>query len=590
MPYNAKTDWQYGDTPTENDFNRIEQGIKDTSDAVATKGQPNGLAPLDANSKIPIANLPNIMSAVHGGLVYEHWTRIATVPVADAEKGFSGRFLVHLKKDEITDSKVTILFDISGNSIEDSESYTFNMLNITDGADTPFLTQIRLTYDTTTYALEMYVDGATGSLTVDTTIFNAVGGWEILTPVEGASLGTDVALWANDGLLGTAKGTSYDNSTSGAAATDVQTALDEVFQSVSDGKAIVAAAITDKGIETADDATFQTMADHIEAIVLKDYEVGDVLNATSIRRVGETNEIWSKPFLDRLQDIAVDHDGNVYVVGEYYVRKFNSAGTQMWMNSDVTSGAGIDVDNLGNVYVAQNIDTGKTVRKLDSSGTEVWSKADVPYGRDVVVDCQGNVYVTYFDIYEGTGAIRKLDSSGAEIWSNSNADQVQDVAVDSQGNVYVAHETEENTVRKLNSSGTEIWADSSTAYAMGIAVDHIGNVYATYNGGNNKVYVRKLDSSGTQVWSKINEQYPHRVVTDDIGDIYIAISSNVGKVIKWAYDTEEDDDPVWIDADVPEVSGVAVDHAGNVYTSHIGITATKTIRKLSQTTGYKIIG
>ena len=39
--------------------------------------------------------------------------------------------------------------------------------------------------------------------------------------------------------------------------------LDEVFQSVSDGKGKVAAAITDKGIETAADATFETMATNI---------------------------------------------------------------------------------------------------------------------------------------------------------------------------------------------------------------------------------------------------------------------------------------------------------------------------------------
>ena len=42
--------------------------------------------------------------------------------------------------------------------------------------------------------------------------------------------------------------------------------LNEVFQSVSEGKSKVAAAITDKGQPTAADATFQTMADNIEKI------------------------------------------------------------------------------------------------------------------------------------------------------------------------------------------------------------------------------------------------------------------------------------------------------------------------------------
>ena len=43
--------------------------------------------------------------------------------------------------------------------------------------------------------------------------------------------------------------------------------LNEVFQSVSDGKEKVAAAITDKGQPTAADATFQTMADNVLKIM-----------------------------------------------------------------------------------------------------------------------------------------------------------------------------------------------------------------------------------------------------------------------------------------------------------------------------------
>ena len=42
--------------------------------------------------------------------------------------------------------------------------------------------------------------------------------------------------------------------------------LNEVFQSVSDGKSKIAAAITDKGISTAADATFNTMANNISKI------------------------------------------------------------------------------------------------------------------------------------------------------------------------------------------------------------------------------------------------------------------------------------------------------------------------------------
>ena len=46
----------------------------------------------------------------------------------------------------------------------------------------------------------------------------------------------------------------------------VETWLNEVFQSVSNGKSLIASAITDKGITTAADATFQIMATNIGKI------------------------------------------------------------------------------------------------------------------------------------------------------------------------------------------------------------------------------------------------------------------------------------------------------------------------------------
>lgn len=51
--------------------------------------------------------------------------------------------------------------------------------------------------------------------------------------------------------------------------------LDEVFTSVSSGKQLVASAITDKGVSTEDDATFQVMANNIN-----DIATGNTSNTT----------------------------------------------------------------------------------------------------------------------------------------------------------------------------------------------------------------------------------------------------------------------------------------------------------------------
>lgn len=58
----------------------------------------------------------------------------------------------------------------------------------------------------------------------------------------------------------------YDNTKTELPVNNVQDALDAVFTSVSSGKELIASAITDKGIETDKDASFETMAENISNI------------------------------------------------------------------------------------------------------------------------------------------------------------------------------------------------------------------------------------------------------------------------------------------------------------------------------------
>lgn len=53
----------------------------------------------------------------------------------------------------------------------------------------------------------------------------------------------------------------------------VNAAVAELFTSVSDGKALIASAITDKGVDTAQDASFQAMRENILAIQTGDNEI-----------------------------------------------------------------------------------------------------------------------------------------------------------------------------------------------------------------------------------------------------------------------------------------------------------------------------
>lgn len=61
---------------------------------------------------------------------------------------------------------------------------------------------------------------------------------------------------------------SYNNSQTSSiiTGTNVQEAIDQLFTSVSNGKSLIASAITDKGVSTSASDSFQTMANNIENI------------------------------------------------------------------------------------------------------------------------------------------------------------------------------------------------------------------------------------------------------------------------------------------------------------------------------------
>ena len=64
----------------------------------------------------------------------------------------------------------------------------------------------------------------------------------------------------------TASSIEYNNETSSMKATNVQSAIDELFTDVSEGKTLIATAVTDKGVETAATDSFSTIADKIGQI------------------------------------------------------------------------------------------------------------------------------------------------------------------------------------------------------------------------------------------------------------------------------------------------------------------------------------
>lgn len=80
---------------------------------------------------------------------------------------------------------------------------------------------------------------------------------------KGFNVGSDGATIEGDIL---ASDVSFDNGSVNLQSDTVQGAIEELFTSVSNGKELIASAITDKGVKTSKDATFESMASNISDI------------------------------------------------------------------------------------------------------------------------------------------------------------------------------------------------------------------------------------------------------------------------------------------------------------------------------------
>lgn len=89
---------------------------------------------------------------------------------------------------------------------------------------------------------------------------------QILAKASNADYDTEWIDAPTGGGATSASDISYDGIESGSVSTNVQDAIDELFISVSEGKSLIASAVTDKGVETAADASFETIAENISQI------------------------------------------------------------------------------------------------------------------------------------------------------------------------------------------------------------------------------------------------------------------------------------------------------------------------------------
>jgi len=172
--------------------------------------------------------------------------------------------------------------------------------------------------------------------------------------------------------------------------------------------------------------------------------------------------------------IAVDDEGNVYLVGyavvsglasEAALVKYNSTGTLLWQRTDGSRFASahdgfhdVTIDHDGNIVVAgtfaRNTAAGPdvAVSKYDPQGTLIWSReydggVGSDYGVAVEIDSGNNIVIAgYSEVgpSDYDSLLLKYDADGALLWNvteggdASGLDLPRDLKLDPADNIYFA--------------------------------------------------------------------------------------------------------------------------------------------------------
>jgi hypothetical protein len=291
---------------------------------------------------------------------------------------------------------------------------------------------------------------------------------------------------------------------------------------------------------------------------------------------------WAEQFgtsqPDFARDVAVDSNGNVYVLGEsvnsannfdVWLAKYNSTGVQQWFVQPFGTNADdrpteIAVDSAGNIFIGgytfgtfpNNISRGGFdywIAKYDNSGNQQWvfqsgtGREDGAFGFEIVPDGSGGASFTTFTDdrrYVSTITVTSNGNFNGETSfgvPRSFRDQPFDLALGPNGSVYIvgrimATQTDEDAwIAKFDSQGNGVWSDQFTRsdndIATRIVVDSSGNAFfsgtvAPMGGGQKDAWIAKYDSNGNQLWyvteASPADDFINALTLNNSGDIIIA--------------------------------------------------------------------
>jgi uncharacterized delta-60 repeat protein len=293
---------------------------------------------------------------------------------------------------------------------------------------------------------------------------------------------------------------------------------------------------------------------------------------------------WGGVYADEAKALAVDPEGNVFVVGSErsfgregyaaFLLKYASNGTLLWQKSLFYREAFVEevvLDGSGNIYLAGTSFQRTFLLKYSSVGTLLWQKewktAGGSRAKGAVADGSGNVYVAGYTSVsseaDDDAFLLKYASDGTllwqKIWDGGDDDWIFALAIDGLGDLVLAGFTKriingsssgdplltgstksinvgngDVLVLKYSSDGAPLWqrtwGGSGYESAQSAKIDNDGNVFIagitqSFGEGMSDAFILKYASDGTlewqRTWGSNSNEHAYCLALDNIGDPYL---------------------------------------------------------------------